>query len=109
MENDGLIAERFVAEHCEATFLSLWGMANPIGKNSGKELCDYLVMCDPDVIILSVKDTRLPRQPQKVHADRWRRRAIDASVRSVYGAERILKMATEVKERRGRVLPVAPD
>jgi hypothetical protein len=25
----------FVARHCEASFLSLWGMSNPVGKHSG--------------------------------------------------------------------------
>jgi hypothetical protein len=58
MANDGTIAEKFVSDHCSATFLSLWGAANPIGKNASKELCDFIVICEPDVIIISVKDTQ---------------------------------------------------
>jgi hypothetical protein len=103
MAKDGTVAERFVAEHCNATFLSLWAMPNPVGEDFGKELCDYLVVCDPDIVIISVKDIRLSENPNKVAADRWRREAIERSAKSVYGAERLLKRLTEVQSRAGRV------
>ena len=56
----------------------------PQGKDPGKELCDVLVVCDPDIIIISIKeigykDTGNPT----VDWERWRKRAIDnASSRS---------------------------
>jgi hypothetical protein len=108
MARDGTIAERFVAEHCEATFLSLWGMANPVGKDLGKELCDYLVVCEPDIVIISVRDIRLSENPSKVVADRWRRQAVERSAKSVYGAERLLERVTEVRSRTGRVMRLPP-
>ena len=74
------VSERFVAVHCDRTFLSLWGMANPVGKDGSKELCDYLVVCDPDIIILSVKDVRLASEPNRITAEKWHRKAIEASV-----------------------------
>ena len=92
-ENMGLNdAERFVAEHCLRTFLSLWTYPNPQGKN-GKELCDLLVVCDPDVIVMSVKhinfkDTGNPA----VDLDRWWRRAVKESVKQVFKAERWLDL-----------------
>lgn len=108
MKRDGALAERFVAAHCAATFLSLWGVANPIGKDAKKELCDFLVVCDPDVVIISVKDIRLGDKLDKVAADRWQRKAVEKSVKSVYGTERILKSVTEVQSRKGRIITLPP-
>lgn len=51
-------AEEFTLRVCQRSFLSLWRYANPRGKN-GKELCDVLIVCDPHVIAISVKDVRL--------------------------------------------------
>jgi len=47
-------AERLVAKLSRKTFLALWRYSNPKGKG-GKELCDLLAVCDPDVVIFSVK------------------------------------------------------
>ena len=55
MPDEGLNpAETFVLRLCRQSFLSLWSYANAQGK-SGKELCDILVVCDPDIVIVSVK------------------------------------------------------
>jgi hypothetical protein len=63
----------------------------------GKELCDVLVVCDPDVIIFSVKDIRLQTETApEVGAERWRRRAIDSSVNQLYGATRWLRRGGRV-------------
>lgn len=104
MSADQNAAEAFVARHCEGTFLSLWGMSNPLGKNAGKELCDFIVVCDPDVVIFSVKDIGLPGEPTKEQADRWRRKAITESAAQVYGAERFLSQQDYILGRGGRVL-----
>ena len=48
-------SEQLVYDICKKSFLSLWSYANPLGKNL-KELCDVLIVCDPDIIIISVKD-----------------------------------------------------
>ena len=101
---DGKIAERFVSQHCEATFLRLWGIANPIGKDQRKELCDYLVVCDPDIIIISAKDIALPDNANSIERERWRRKAIKKSVESIYGAERILRTLDEIRTPSGRAL-----
>jgi len=94
-------AEKFVAEHCGRTFLSLWSYPNPMAK-PGKELCDCLVVCDPDVIVLSVKEIAVTESGDlRTDWDRWRRRAIDASVKQIYGAERALKKASHVSTRDG--------
>ena len=46
--------EQFVYRTCRKSFLSLWSYANPRGK-PGKELCDILIVCEPDLVIFSVK------------------------------------------------------
>jgi hypothetical protein len=51
-------AELLVYRLCRKSFLSLWSYMNPRRKPSGKELCDVIVVCEPDVLIVSVKHTR---------------------------------------------------
>ena len=70
---------------------------NPRKKPHGKELCDVLVVCEPDVIIFSVKQIRLTDSGDlEIDAQRWRRRAVDESCKQIYGAERTLKQSTSV-------------
>jgi len=89
-------AEEFVFHVCKETFLSLWSYANPLGKD-GKELCDILVVCEPDIVIFSVKEIKL-MESGDIETDwkRWNRRAIEESAKQAYGAERWLKNATHV-------------
>ncbi len=90
-------SEQFVHDLARKAFMSIWTYPSPIGKNASKELCDVLVVCQPDVIIFSVKEIEL-----KVDGDpetqiaRWKRRAVDESVIQIRGAERRLRSVTEV-------------
>jgi hypothetical protein len=88
-------SEILVENLCKASFLSLWSVANPQG-SSGKELCDVIVVCEPDVIIFSVKEIGLAATTDPVSVERWRRRAIEASAKQVYGAERRLASMTSI-------------
>jgi len=89
-------SEEFVYWVCKRSFLSLWSYATPRGKK-GKELCDILVVCDPDIIIISVKDIKLPEISESILGhDRWTKRAIDESVKQIYGAERWIAKAKHV-------------
>lgn len=89
-------SEQLVYDICKKSFLSLWSYANPLGKNS-KELCDILIVCDPDIIIISVKDITITDSGD-ISTDwkRWRKRAIDASAKQIYGAERWIGGASNV-------------
>jgi hypothetical protein len=82
--------EEFVYQLCRHSFLSLWSYANPQGRTAGRELCDILVVCEPDVVIVSVKEVRMQAANGEFGAkyQRWTRRAIDESVAQIYGAER---------------------
>lgn len=89
-------AEEFVFHICRETFLSLWSYANPLGKN-GKELCDILIVCDPDIVIFSVKEIHLTQsEDPATDWERWNRRAVEESAAQAYGAERWIKSATHV-------------
>lgn len=89
-------AEEFVLGICRRSFLSLWCYNNPRGKDND-ELCDILVVCDPHVIIVSVKEIQLKAaNATHVHHERWIRKAVDASVGQIYGAERWLASAIHV-------------
>lgn len=88
--------EKFVYELCNKTFLSLWSFPNPIGKK-GKELCDVLIICEPDIIIFSVKEINIKDSGNiELDIERWLQRAINSSAKQVYGAERYLKTVDRV-------------
>lgn len=89
--------ERLVYRLCRKSFLSLWSYANPQGKTPGKELCDILVVCEPDVIIFSVKEVAFIEEGDElVNQTRWSKRAIEESVKQIYGAERWINSTTYV-------------
>ncbi len=93
--------EQFVSQVCEKSFLTFWCYANPQAPN-GKELCDVLVVCHPHIIVVSVKEIalNLEKDPE-VAFKRWERKAVDASVSQLYGAERALAGMTQVIRRDG--------
>ncbi len=94
--------EKFVLRVCRRSFLSLWCDSNPQGKSSGKELCDILVVCDPHLIIFSVKDVQFQEHKELALAsERWERKAIDESVKQIDGAERWLATASHVVRSNG--------
>lgn len=95
--------ERLVYHLCRKSFLSLWSYANPQGKTPGKELCDILVVCEPDVIIFSVKEVIFSEEgDEKVKQARWFKRAIEDSVKQIYGAERWINSTTHVIRNDGK-------
>lgn len=89
-------SEKFVYDFCRGSFLSLWSYANPLGKG-GNELCDILLVCDPDIIIVSVKEIGFKNSGDVLSDwERWRKKAIEASVKQIYGAERWIAVASTV-------------
>ena len=85
-------SEDFVAFLCTQTFLALWTYPAP-PRDDGKELCDLLVVCDPDVLLFSIKHVELKGEVvSDVAHKRWTRRAVTASVKQIRGAERRLDM-----------------
>lgn len=93
-------SEELVYKLCTKSFLSLWSYANPKGKK-GKELCDILVVCDPDVLIFSVKEVEFKDTGDQVGWERWRKKAVEESCDQVYGAERWIASNTAVVTREG--------
>lgn len=94
--------EEFVYFLCRQSFLSLWSYANPQGKD-GNELCDVLVVCEPDIIIFSVKGVALSEAEDAVDQLKWSTiSAIEKSVNQICGAERWIKSATHVIRKDGK-------
>jgi len=93
-------SEELVYRLCTKSFLSLWSYPNPQGKK-GKELCDILVVCDPDVIIFSVKEVEFKDTGDQVGLERWRKKAIEESCNQIYGAERWIASNPAVITREG--------
>lgn len=95
-------SEQLVGRLCTQTFLSPWSLANPRGKEAGKELCDVLVVCDPDVLVFSVKEIEYKEtEDVSTGMKRWLSRAVDASTKQIHGAERLLQRVERVTERNG--------
>ena len=88
--------EEFLTKLCKETFLSFWSFPTPFIKK-GKELCDLLVVCDPDVVIFSVKEIKIKESGNtELDIDRWKRKALDESFKQIYGAERIINLKHEI-------------
>lgn len=94
-------AEQFVFQVCKRTFLSLWSYANPLGRNN-KELCDILIVCEPDIIIVSVKEVKVTKSKDiTIDWKRWNKKAVEDSVKQIYGAERWIKSSSNVVRKDG--------
>jgi hypothetical protein len=92
---------------------SLWSYMNPRQKVNGKELSDVLVVCDPHVIIFSVKHVGLRQSGDPAtNAERWKRAAVHESVAQLHGADRKIKTMMHVirnDNSLGVPLPVSGD
>jgi hypothetical protein len=100
-------SERVVNILSLSSFLRLWTHPNPVGKH-GKELCDCLVVCGPHIIIISVKEIEYRNTGDIVGWERWRKAAIDKSVRQIWGAERWLRVAEKLIRSDGREITLPP-
>jgi hypothetical protein len=95
-------SEQFVYDICVKSFLSLWSYINPQGKTPGKELCDVLVVCDPHIILISVKHIQLKNTDDpSVDWKRWQRKAIEESTKQIKGAIRWLDQSEYVVQKDG--------
>ncbi|ELY4159714.1 hypothetical protein SMZ39_003991 [Cronobacter turicensis] len=100
VKQDGLNkSEKYLADLCSKTFLSLWSYPNVYtdeGKKNdnsdGKELCDLLVVFNHHVIIFSDKDIGF-KDTGNIEVDwgRWVKRAVLKSANQLYGAENWIK------------------
>ena len=92
-------AERYLAKLCRRSFLSLWSYPGVFrdqgrmdGKGDGKEVCDLLVVFDSHIIIFSDKDCQFQDGVDlKVAWARWFKKAVLASAKQVWGAERWIR------------------
>lgn len=86
------ISEKIVSNICKNSFLSFWSFPNPIRSDNNKELADLLIVNDPFVIIISVKDINIKSSGNKeIDIQRWQKNAIKKSYNQIYGAERAIR------------------
>jgi hypothetical protein len=91
-------AERFLARLARRSFLSLWSYPAVYrdqgvkASGDGKEVADLLVVFDNHIIIFSDKDCEFGDSGD-LHKDwcRWYRKAVEASARQIWGAERWIR------------------
>ncbi|QPD05297.1 MAG: hypothetical protein Nkreftii_003071 [Candidatus Nitrospira kreftii] len=90
--------ERLLSDLCESTFLKLWSYPNPF-KDDGKELCDLLVIFDHIAFIFFDREKQLNTDSgdsQSVSWGRWKRRVIDAQIKTAHGAEKYLRSGRKI-------------
>lgn len=90
--------ERLLADLCDRSFLRLWSYPNPF-KEDRDELCDLLAVFDNHVFIFFDRENRQLEKPDKdplVNWQRWKRKAIDAQIRTAHGAERYIRSGREI-------------
>lgn len=95
-------SERYAYSVARRSSLTLWSYATPSRGSDGKELCDVLIVFGANIAILSVKNVGLASLSW-INLRRWRRRAVDASVKQIYGAERWMRTAGSVARSDGSV------
>jgi hypothetical protein len=84
-------SEAFVYKLAGSAFLSLRTYPNPLQPN-GNELCDVLIACPPDIVIVSVKEVELKDEgDRQTRIERWLKRAVSKSISQIYGADRALQ------------------
>jgi hypothetical protein len=82
--------EKNLAALADKIFLNLWTYPN-LFKRDGKELCDLLVVCGDDVLIVSDKEIGWQKGNDfGLSWSRWYRSAIEDSARQINGAARYL-------------------
>ena len=91
-------SERYLTKLCRHTFLRLWSWPNVYrdqrwsGSNTGKEVCDLLVVFDRHIFIFSDKYCAFPSSENPtLDWSRWFKRAILKSAKQILGAERWLR------------------
>ncbi|MDE0623876.1 MAG: hypothetical protein OXH83_19605 [Bryobacterales bacterium] len=95
-------SERYLAKLADKSFLNLWSYPSlyrdqkQSGSGDGKELCDLLVVCGPQIIIFSEKTIAWPNGELDVAWKRWVKRAVRDAAKQAKGAERWI---TEYPER----------
>ena len=90
-------SEEWTYNLCKKSFFSLFSFPNPVGKKN-KELCDVIVICGSDIILISVKDINIKLSNNfEIDYNRWNKRAIEDSLKQLNGAERFLKNALSFK------------
>lgn len=68
-------SEKYVSKLCEKSFLPFWSFPSPLGKKR-KELCDVLVVCGNDIIIISIKDIKVSEHPDEtIQYERWQKKS----------------------------------
>ena len=90
--------ERLLSDLCERSFLKLWSYSNPI-KDDRDELCDLLAVFENQVFIFFDRESRQFAKANKdpmVNWKRWKKKVIDAQIRTAHGAERYLRSGRSI-------------
>lgn len=84
--------EKLLADFCENTFLKLWSYPNPFNENRD-ELCDLLAVFENHAFIFFDRENLTLEDKSKdpeVNWRRWKKKVIDAQIRTANGAERYI-------------------
>lgn len=98
-KSEGVTAtEKLLADLCEDTFLKLWSYPNPFNDNQD-ELCDLLAVFGNHVFIFFDRESLTLQNESKdpnVIWNRWKKKVIDAQIRTANGAERYILQSRKI-------------
>ena len=84
-------SEKYLANLCNKTFLSLWSFPD-VYRKEGKQLCDLFVLFEDHILIFSNKSCEYPgTSNDSLNWNRWFKRAIRKSADSLWGSERWIR------------------
>jgi SEC-C motif-containing protein len=92
------LTERLLADLCDKSFLKLWSYPNPF-KDDKDELCDLLAVFENHVFIFFDRESQAFSNDSNdplINWKRWRKKAIDAQIRTAHGAERYIKNGRDI-------------
>lgn len=90
--------EGLLADLCERSFLKLWSYSNPF-KDDRTERCDLLAVFENHIFIFFDRENLALYNEDNdlmVNWNRWKKKVIDAQVRTAHGAERYIKSGRDI-------------
>lgn len=90
--------EKLLANYCDNTFLKLWSYPNPYNENRD-ELCDLLAVFENHIFIFFDRENLTLEDKSKdpeVTWNRWKKKVVDAQVRTANGAEIYIKRTENI-------------
>lgn len=89
--------EKLLTKICDKTFMKIWSYTNPYNKYA-KEFCDLISIFENHMFIFFDRNKKLELNESnyRIEWKRWKKKVIDAQVKTCLGAERYINNGGEL-------------